>query len=243
MSPGHTPSANLSSLYGDYYKDDKERVWRAIGAKDKADHVLQLCGSLAPETVLEVGCGDGAVLQELDRRGFGKRLYGVEISESGVEATSARNLASLESVQTFSGYELPFEPNSMDLIVSTHVLEHVEHERLFLRELGRVGRHIFIEVPLENTLRVSNALNNTIGHINFYNRHQLRSLLETAGLQVLETRSFDHSVELLSHGRSSLSGRLRKMIRSAAHRANAPLAEQMFTYHMTVLCRSSQTGT
>jgi SAM-dependent methyltransferase len=110
MSPAHTPSANLSSLYGDYYKDDKERVWRAIGAKDKADHVLQLCGSLAPETVLEVGCGDGAVLQELDRRGFGKRLYGVEISESGVEATSARNLASLESVQTFSGYELPFEP-------------------------------------------------------------------------------------------------------------------------------------
>ena len=243
MSPGQTPSASLSSLYGDYYKDDKERVWRALGAKDKADHVLQLCGSLTPETVLEVGCGDGAVLQELDRRGFGTKLYGVEISESGVEATRARNLPSLVSVQSFSGYELPFEADSMDLIVSTHVLEHVEHERLFLKELGRVGRHILIEVPLENTLRVSKALNNTIGHINFYNRHQLRSLLETTGLEILDCRSFDHSVELLSHGRSPVSGRLRKMIRSTAHRANARLAEQMFTYHMTVLCRSAQTRT
>jgi hypothetical protein len=40
-----------------------------------------------------------------------------------------------------------------------------------------------------------------------------------------------------------LSGRLRKMIRSVAHRANERLAEQIFTYHMTVLCRSAQTGT
>src|SRR5258708_28120884 len=44
--------------------------WRALGARGKADHVIDLCsrGGVEPASTLEVGCGDGALLAELARR-------------------------------------------------------------------------------------------------------------------------------------------------------------------------------
>jgi ubiquinone/menaquinone biosynthesis C-methylase UbiE len=230
-------SAGVSRLYDSYYEGGDEAVWRSTGARDKVDHIEALCAALKPETVLEVGCGEGAVLAELDRRGFASELFGVEISNSGVRATKARGLQSLKSVAQFSGYELPFNDQSIDLVIATHVLEHVEHERLFLRELARVGKRVFVEVPLEDTLRVATAVDNHIGHINFYNQHTFKNLLQSAGLRVESSGVFDHSVDLLAFGRSRASGRMRKTIRSLAHRLSPSIAERVFTYHMAVLAR------
>src|SRR4051794_26293874 len=54
--------------------------WRRICAEGKADHVLELVRALPepPESVLEVGCGDGAVLSALASRGVGVRREGVD---------------------------------------------------------------------------------------------------------------------------------------------------------------------
>jgi SAM-dependent methyltransferase len=230
-------SVGTARLYDGYYEGGRDAAWRAIGARDKADHVEALCSGLTVDTVLEVGCGEGAVLAELERRAFAPNFHGVEISESGVKTTAARNLSRLRSVTQFSGYELPFNDQSIDLVVATHVLEHVEHERLFLRELSRVGRHVFVEVPLEDTLRVSRAVHNQIGHINFYNAHTFTSLMLSAGLQVSASRVFDHSTELLGFGRSRAFGRFRKSVRSLAHNLMPTVAEKIFTYHMAALAR------
>ena len=68
--------------------------WRALGAVGKADHVLALCSRAGlragghPINTLEVGCGDGALLCELHRRGFGGRLAGVEITAACLLYTS-----------------------------------------------------------------------------------------------------------------------------------------------------------
>src|SRR4051794_35560344 len=87
---------------------DRYGQWRELGALGKADHVIQLSrdiGLSAPETVLEVGCGDGAVLAELGRRGFGRRRVALEISASAVAL--ARGRPELAEVAVFDGVRIP----------------------------------------------------------------------------------------------------------------------------------------
>ena len=103
--------------------------WRALGAKGKADHVVRLCGqaNIRPSKILDVGCGDGALLSELRRRRFGQVLEGVEITEAAVQIAGVR--AEIDSVQWYDGARLEFPDGAFDLGIVSHVLERVPRPR------------------------------------------------------------------------------------------------------------------
>ncbi len=110
--------AELISFYDEgYSKEPAEAAlyarWRALGAVGKADHVVALCmrAGVAPGSTLEVGCGDGALLTELHRRGFGGRLAGVEITDAAVEIARAR--PEIDSVARYDGLHLPVSDGAL----------------------------------------------------------------------------------------------------------------------------------
>ncbi len=82
--------------------------WRALGARGKADHVVRLCrrANIHPTKILDVGCGDGALLSELRLRRFGQTLQGVEITEAAVQIAGERG--EIDSVQWYDGARLEF---------------------------------------------------------------------------------------------------------------------------------------
>ena len=125
-------SQELHDLYDNYYTEAVAKK-RAIAAIQSVDHLEALAGGNLG-SVIDVGSGDGAVLQELDRRGSATTIDAVEISASGIERINSRHLASLRSVKSFDGYTIPFPDKTFDTAIAIHVLEHVEHERLFLRK-------------------------------------------------------------------------------------------------------------
>src|SRR5580704_15704537 len=141
-------SGNVKTAYDEFYNKHDE-AWRMLGAKYKAQHIIDVCKSHNFKKVLEVGAGDGSILKFLADQNFAPEYHAVEISESGVAHILSRNINDLLSVQLFDGYKLPFEDNSFDLVILSHVLEHVEHERMLLREIKRVANHCIIEVPLD----------------------------------------------------------------------------------------------
>ena len=57
-----------------------------------------------------------------------------------------------------SGKELPFKDKEFDFVITSHVLEHVEDPELFLKEIQRVSKSGYIEVPtkLEDNLVFEN---------------------------------------------------------------------------------------
>ena len=73
-----------SVRYKQYYEDGPSD-WRRLGAMDKVANILALCGQLPQESILEIGAGDGAIVRRLSELGFGRALYALEISCSGVE--------------------------------------------------------------------------------------------------------------------------------------------------------------
>jgi len=181
---------NLKTAYDDFYTHS-DTAWRMLGAKYKAQNITDVCRSIQPENVLEVGAGDGSILHYLQEWNFGRNLYAIEIAESGVTLIRDRKLPRLKEAQTFDGYHIPYPDNHFDLVILAHVLEHVEHERLLIRELKRVARYMVIEVPRDYRYGVDRRMKHFLdyGHINMYTPTLLRFLLKSEGLEIITDKT------------------------------------------------------
>jgi ubiquinone/menaquinone biosynthesis C-methylase UbiE len=176
---------NIADAYNDFYTGN-EVEWRMLGAKSKAANIIEVCKSINPKKVLEVGAGDGSILHYLNEWNFGDELYALEIAESGVSIIENRKLSKVKEVKSFDGYSIPYEDNSFDLVILAHVLEHVEHERVLLRELKRVAKFLVIEVPLDYRFGVDKRMKHFLdyGHINMYTPTLVRFLLKSEGFSI-----------------------------------------------------------
>jgi ubiquinone/menaquinone biosynthesis C-methylase UbiE len=179
-------TTDFKTAYQNFYTNN-DVDWRMLGAKYKAQNIIQVCRSIRPQKVLEVGAGDGSILHFLDQYDFAAEIFALEIAASGVEKIRERNLKSLKDVQVFDGYSIPYADDSFDLIILAHVLEHVEHERLLIRELKRVAKNIVIEVPRDYKFGVDKRINHFLsyGHINMYTPTSLRFLLKSEGFEIV----------------------------------------------------------
>ncbi len=90
--------------------------------------LLDLLRPQAGNLYLDLGCGEGRVMRELEARGA--RVHGVDISESLVARTP---LAVVSDVA-----DLPFAASSYDGAFSVLTLEHVEDLKSFFDEAARV---------------------------------------------------------------------------------------------------------
>ena len=161
-------------------------AWRMIGAEGKSNNIIELSAKLQHprfNRILEVGAGDGAILKCLDTKGFAKEMHALEISDSGVRVILSQGIKSLKSCQVFDGYTIPFENDSFDLVILSHVLEHVEYPRILLRELHRVSKYQYIEVPLDNPVEpIDSTFMLSYGHIDCFSPGRMRHLLISEGL-------------------------------------------------------------
>ena len=227
----------LQSFYDGYYMD-AVTTKRIIAAVQSVDHLQALAGNKLG-SLLDVGSGEGSVLAEISRRGLAASMDAVEISASGIERINARNLP-IRSVQSFDGYKLPFPDKAFDTAIAIHVLEHVEHERLFLREIARVAKVVFVEVPLEHTFRLKRSIakGKPFGHINHYTNDRFLSVLETSGLTPTRSRVFANSLPYETFLAGRAKGTIKHAIRSGAVRLAPALAPKLFVYLGAALCSS-----
>ena len=89
---------------------------------------------LAPQRVLEVGCGDGAILGWLAGDRFAPTLDGCELSQAAAAIAAGRE--GVGEVRAISGDALPYADGSYDLGILSHVLEHVHDPAALLRRDG-----------------------------------------------------------------------------------------------------------
>ncbi len=185
----------LQSSYDELYTDGMAE-WREIGGKCKAANILKVCGNLTFDKVLECGAGEGSILKFLDASGAFSELYAIEISDSGLNQIRKRNLAKLKEARKFNGYEIPYADNEFDLAYCSHVIEHVEHPRILLREIKRISEFAVFEIPLDYSVGVDKNLAHFLsyGHINIFTPSTFKFLLKSEGYEIIN-EIFTHTTK------------------------------------------------
>jgi methionine biosynthesis protein MetW len=111
---------------------------------ERAD--LEIIASLVPpgSRVLDLGCGDGALMAHLrDRRDC--RGFGIEIDDAKVAACIRRDVKVLQ-LNLEDGLRL-FDDRSFDVVLQLDTLQHLRNTETMLRETARVGRIGIVSFP------------------------------------------------------------------------------------------------
>jgi methionine biosynthesis protein MetW len=241
--------AELVRFYEGAYSQDPQAAmrysrWRALSAVGKADHVTALCAraGLRPRSILDVGCGDGALLGELHSRAFGVHRAGVEIAAQAV--ASAREREGIDTVDRFDGSTLPFPDRAFDLGILSHVLEHVHDPARLLGEVARVCDAVVVEVPLEANWSARREAKRrqalAVGHLQRFARADVREIAAACGLRIVAELA--DPLPLVVHrfhaqgGREDAAAALRWALRAGLLRTAPPLARRVFTLHFACLC-------
>jgi SAM-dependent methyltransferase len=103
---------------------------------DLPSRVLGLAALRGSETVADVGCGNGAYLAELARRGHAGPVLGVDLSVGMLHA--ARGRAPGASLAAGDAAALPLRDNTSDLTLAMHMLYHAPEPLAAVRELRRI---------------------------------------------------------------------------------------------------------
>ena len=107
---------------------------------------LQLIAEMiAPKSrVLDVGCGDGALLDHLvHAKGVDGR--GVEISQAGVNACVTHGLSVIQGNADTDLKDYPSD--AFDYIVLSQTLQATRKPHQVLKQLVRIGRHAIVSFP------------------------------------------------------------------------------------------------
>jgi methionine biosynthesis protein MetW len=105
--------------------------------------------------VLDVGCGDGALLKTLiERRNVDGR--GIELSQAGVNSCVAQGLS---VIQGDADTDLDAYPDdSFDYVVLSQTLQATRNPRIVLEQLLRIGQRAIVSFPNFGHWRVRTSL-------------------------------------------------------------------------------------
>ena len=112
-----------------------------------SDHAtMQAIARLVPEgaRVLDLGCGDGAMLDYLQRE-RGCSGYGIEIADANVLACVRRGVNVIQ-LNLDEGLAM-FGDASFDVVLQIDTLQHLRNAEVMLRETARVGRTGIVAFP------------------------------------------------------------------------------------------------
>lgn len=144
------------------------------------------------DTILDVGCGTGGMLRDLQRRGF-INLNGLEISRYAIDRLRS------EGIRMHHGAlpDIALPEASVDVVIASQVLEHIVRRRRFMKQLERVlkpGGRAFIFVPDDCLGPIDEP-----EHVTKFNARSLRTLLQRRFLihRLESIRDAQHSMPVL----------------------------------------------
>lgn len=142
-------------------------------------NIWALIRPLQFETVLDVGCGQGSLLAELQRELPHLKLYGSDFSTSAV-LMAQRQVPQAE----YCVFDLERDHlnRRFDLVICSEVLEHVPDDRAALRNLAAMTGTYLVISTVQGRMRGFEA--GEVGHVRNYAYGELVRKVEETGLRV-----------------------------------------------------------
>ena len=157
----------------------------------------ELFAQAAPQSLLDVGCGEGVLTHKWAARIAPRRVVGIDLEDPAIQAEWEQRQAPNLEYRVMKAENLPFADGEFDVATAIEVLEHVPDPEHTVAEMARVASgHLLVSVPREPLWRGLNMargaylkdLGNTPGHLNHWSKRSFVALLSRHG-EVVEARS------------------------------------------------------
>ncbi|GIV17927.1 MAG: type 11 methyltransferase [Armatimonadota bacterium] len=127
----------------------EDRYWWFVSRRELVDSLVRRLPLTSRPVIVDVGCGTGATAVQLQRYGT---VIGVDISPLALAWSRQRGLGNL---LLSAAERLPLAHESVDVIVATDILEHLDDDVAVLKEFYRVlkpGGYVVVTVPAYSIL-------------------------------------------------------------------------------------------
>ncbi len=168
------------SLYGQMFSCENNHWWFLAKREIVLYFVSKILENKKQPKICDIGCGTGALLQELNRFGI---ALGMDSSEDAIEFCSKKGITNVKKGKLPD--DIPFEKNFFDLILLLDVLEHIDDEETVLKsckQLLKPGGSIIITVPAYKLLWTKR--DDFHHHKRRYTKHQLIKAVKDSGLSI-----------------------------------------------------------
>lgn len=174
-------------MYNDGRYSSKNPGWHEDDAPWKARQVLAMLGdrNFRPESIVDIGCGTGGVLEVIADSLKGARVVGYDPSSQATGMIERSDRVELRVGTPKDVHE------HYDLLLNLDVFEHVEDYIGFLRSLRPIADWFMFHIPLDVSAqsvareRPLLAARSTVGHLHYFTRGTALASLETAGFEIV----------------------------------------------------------
>lgn len=212
--------------------DDERRHWAEL------KYLSFLSDVPCDSCILEIGCGNGWLMELLVGKGF-CRVKGIDISEEQVQLAKSRGVdAEVSDVFEF----LSTKENSFDVIIAIDFLEHFTKDELtrlvplIYNSLRKRGKAVF-QVPNGQGLTSGRVIYGDITHLTVFTPESLKQLLNLNGF--LNFR-FEETGPVVQNIKSCIRFVLWKLIRLVAmliKKIETGITQRIWTENLICFCQ------
>ncbi|MDV7340793.1 class I SAM-dependent methyltransferase [Terasakiella sp. A23] len=199
---------SLALFYSSYFRDvysDQTPIECFDGQVVKGRNILEFSKEFLPKDarILEIGTGAGGI-PKIFQDEAGYTALGLDFDDRYIEYGRSQGVDIRKG-----GIEMIKEDEKFNLVIVSHVLEHIVTPSKFLQDIKKILKpkgYIYIEIPSLNSVSQGaynfdflNYFQNS--HVNHYSVDSFKRLLHQNGLKAVKNDDFIRSICMVSDAR------------------------------------------
>ena len=155
--------------------------------QDMVAPAVEVIGGIDQPQILDIGCGEGSAKRFLDHAGIDGHWTGIDLDEERVLRCRGLGYHHIVDDLNLERGRLPFPDSCFDLVVASHIIEHLENDAAALADWYRVlrpGGLLMLGLPMHvrplaalAKRRYEQRGRKPFGHCQFYTMASVRRLV------------------------------------------------------------------
>ena len=166
--------------YERMYRFEDTYWWFVARRKLIASLIKSYYGNQNDLRILDIGCGTGAMLDQLAP--FGE-VIGADFAEQALGF--CRRRGDRYALARSDARRLPFASNTFDIVTAMDIVEHIDNDKAAMSEIMRVlkpGGRVFVTVPAYQSLWSEHDV--ALHHYRRYTAPMVKDLFQRVGLRI-----------------------------------------------------------